>query len=142
MSKTTHAGGIVVRKDADALRFLLVQAKRNPGNWIFPKGHVESGEPEAQAALREVREEAGVEAEILAPLDTIPFVQDGQPASIRFYLMKYLRDVPTHEDRARRWCTYDEAMELLSYEESRALLRRVRVRSDEESDTRGDQEED
>lgn len=138
MSTTTHAGGVVVRKDADALRFLLVEAKRNPGNWIFPKGHVEPGESEAEAAVREVREEAGVAGEVLEPIGTISFVQDGQPASIRFHLMRYHGDVPRHEDRARRWCTYDEAMELLSYGESRALLRRVCVKSDRESDTQGD----
>jgi 8-oxo-dGTP pyrophosphatase MutT (NUDIX family) len=40
-----QAGSIVVRLDRKEPQVLLVTAKRNPKNWIFPKGHIEKGEP-------------------------------------------------------------------------------------------------
>ena len=44
MAKFKQAGAIVVRAGKTGPRILLVTARRNPNNWIFPKGHVESGE--------------------------------------------------------------------------------------------------
>ena len=43
----SHAGGIVVKREGDGFRFLLVRAKKNPAQRIFPKGHVEAGEAPA-----------------------------------------------------------------------------------------------
>lgn len=56
------AGGVVF----DAGGRVLVLHHAN-GDWVFPKGHVEAGETPLQAALREVREEAGIEAECYEP---------------------------------------------------------------------------
>ena len=47
----THAGGIVVRLDDGVARFLLVTARRQPGQWVFPKGHIEPGETPYAIAL-------------------------------------------------------------------------------------------
>lgn len=52
------AGGVVFDEAGDVLML-----RHASGHWVFPKGHVEAGETEIEAALREVREEAGVEAE-------------------------------------------------------------------------------
>jgi 8-oxo-dGTP pyrophosphatase MutT (NUDIX family) len=54
-----QAGAIVFRTDDQGLRFLIVRAKQNPADWIFPKGHIEPGESAAAAALREARERLG-----------------------------------------------------------------------------------
>ena len=56
MAKFKQAGAIVVRAGKTGPRILLVTARRNPRNWIFPKGHVESGETLKVAAVREARE--------------------------------------------------------------------------------------
>ena len=57
------AGGIVIRRNCDFVEFLLLKQIRRTGEiqWVMPKGHIEKGETSEQAAIREVREEAGVE---------------------------------------------------------------------------------
>jgi 8-oxo-dGTP pyrophosphatase MutT (NUDIX family) len=58
VTREYSAGGIVFRRDANPIRYLLV--KDRFGRWTFPKGHIESGENAEQAALREVAEETGL----------------------------------------------------------------------------------
>lgn len=60
---------------------LLVQ-RRNPpnaGTWGFPGGRIEAGEPLAVAAVRELREETGVEAEFLRAFDAVDSITPGTP---------------------------------------------------------------
>ena len=73
MTAPTHAGGVVFRGAGDEVEFLVVQARDNPTQWVFPKGHIEPGETAAETARREVREEAGVSAEILGEAGSYEF---------------------------------------------------------------------
>jgi len=57
---------------------LLVSSKKEPGNWIFPKGHVERGESAAEAALRETEEEAGVDGALVGPVGALEFEWRGR----------------------------------------------------------------
>ncbi|HEY8521121.1 MAG TPA: bis(5'-nucleosyl)-tetraphosphatase [Gammaproteobacteria bacterium] len=57
-ARTLSAGVVVVRQTADGFRFLLLRAYRN---WDFPKGLVEPGEDPFAAAVRETREETGID---------------------------------------------------------------------------------
>lgn len=61
------AGGIVFAGD----RLLILQ--KQSGDWVLPKGHIEAGEMPSDAALREVREETGIETRILARVDSTNF---------------------------------------------------------------------
>lgn len=120
-----QAGGIVVRTDGETPRVLLVRARRNP-HWIFPKGHVEPGESAEAAAVREVREEAGVEAEPLAPLGALELAHGGRRVRVEHFLLRHVRTVGEGEPaRQPRWCAPGEAEALLTFESSRALLRRA-----------------
>ena len=65
MPSINQAGAVVVRGQGASAEVLLVSAKKDPSQWIFPKGHVEPGESAAEAALREMREEAGVDGKII-----------------------------------------------------------------------------
>src|ERR1700712_6127347 len=56
----TSAGGVVYRLDDGHPLFLLIRDSYQ--NWGFPKGHLESGEGAEEAALREVREETGIDS--------------------------------------------------------------------------------
>ena len=57
-------GAIVIHRDGDMYKILLVR-NHNGRNFSFPKGHVESGETEQQTAVREVKEETGLDIEII-----------------------------------------------------------------------------
>ena len=63
-----RAGGIVFRNENNQIEFLLVTSNSNRNRWIIPAGHVEAGESYQETALREVAEEAGVEAAIFSTL--------------------------------------------------------------------------
>jgi 8-oxo-dGTP pyrophosphatase MutT (NUDIX family) len=102
---------------------LVVQARANPDHWVLPKGHVEPGETLEQTAVREVREEAGVDAEVVGPIGESEF----GPVLGRFYLMRYRTDVPRTEDRGVAWLPFDEARSRLSFEDQRRLLERART---------------
>ncbi|MCG3129010.1 MAG: Diadenosine hexaphosphate hydrolase [Phycisphaerae bacterium] len=117
----THAGGIVLRDGPRGTLVLLIRARSDPTLWIFPKGHVDPGESPQHAALREVREEAGVAATIIRRVDDMP-IASGMAA---IYLMRYITDVPPAEQRECLWCTAPEAQELLTYSDSRAVLARA-----------------
>ena len=122
----THAGGVVVRGDTDR-RVLLVRAKPAPHDWVLPKGHIESGETPEQTARREVREEAGVDAEPLRPIGTLAFdTPNGKRVRSAFYLMRFVRNVTPHERREIRWATIDEAIALVQFDDTRALIEAAR----------------
>ena len=55
-------GAIVFREINEELRVLLVQ--HSASHWSFPKGHVENGESDCETAIREVKEETGIDIEI------------------------------------------------------------------------------
>src|SRR5437868_7408334 len=114
----THAGGVVLRDG----RVLLVRAKPAPHDWVLPKGHIEPGEDPADTAAREVREEAGVEATRGRALGVLEFEspKSGRVRSMIF-LMRYVRDVPREEDREIRWCTLDEALALVQFDDTKQL---------------------
>lgn len=114
----------------------MVTAKGNPTQWIFPKGHIEQGESAADAAVREVLEETGIEAKSRTYLETNRFSFDGDVIEVEFYLLQYCRSVGSGEGRMIRWCSYDEALALLSFEDTKAVLRRslALVRREQQGD--------
>ncbi len=59
------AGGIVFHKNS------ILLLKRSSGLWVLPKGRVEKGESSKEAAIREVKEETGIEAKIVGEAGTI-----------------------------------------------------------------------
>jgi 8-oxo-dGTP pyrophosphatase MutT (NUDIX family) len=133
-TRETSAGGIVFRMDGDVPLFLLI--RDSYANWGFPKGHVERGEQPDQAALREVREETGLQALALRGLvDTIDwyFRFRGRliHKSCHFYLMETTEEA-TSPQRAEgitacQWIAYAPAHEALSYANARDVLRRARA---------------
>lgn len=117
----THAGGVVYRDDDG--RILLVRALPAPHDWVLPKGHIEAGEAAEDTAVREVAEEAGVLARVERPLGVIEFTKpNGKPARVLFFLMSFVRDVEATDEREARWWTFDEALALMRFETTRAIL--------------------
>ena len=121
-----QAGSIVVRLDAREPQVLLVTARRNPRNWIFPKGHIEKGESPEAAALRETREEAGVSASLIGPAGILEYGFLGAKARVEYFLVALDREAgPPEDGRQRIWCGLDDALNRLSYKNTRKLLRKA-----------------
>jgi ADP-ribose pyrophosphatase YjhB (NUDIX family) len=122
----THAGGVVFRKANGAIEYLLVRAKNNPVNFVLPKGHIEEGEGHAEAALREVREETGAVARLIAfVVDDIRYKISDEMVNAKFYLMEFVYNQKTTEQRNPDWFLLEQAIACLKHhpESEYVLLR-------------------
>ena len=128
------AGGVVFNSKGEVL--LL---RDRMGFWVFPKGHPEEGEALEAAALREVREETGVEAAPLAPLGKVRYYftvkDEGEPVTVskevHYFLMAYRGGEPRpqlSEVEAAYFLPVSEALERLSYPNEREMLRKALLR--------------
>ncbi len=127
------AGGVVFRRDP-GLEVALASRRTRRGDlaWGLPKGLVEPGEGAEAAALREVREETGLEARIERSLGDINYwyVWEGQRVrkKVSFYLMEATGgDVSLHDHEMEevRWFPLDEATRAASYKSEQEVLRRA-----------------
>ena len=115
--------GAVVYRTSDGHQFLLVRARRTPNQWIFPKGHLESGETPGEAALREAREEAGVVGRIVQPLDPVlSFEFNGRTYEVQYFLVESTAAVTDYEPREQIWLPADAALTAVSHDAARRLL--------------------
>lgn len=124
MSDIREAGGVVFKSEGGVLEFLLTTARDNPDHWIFPKGHLQPGETPEGAAVREVQEETGIEALSQGRIGSVEFCHRGDSITVEFFLLRYRRTVGGGESRNIRWSNYDEALRLLTFDETREILRR------------------
>ena len=122
MQRVPQAGAIAVRTDGPVPEFLVVTAKQSPEHVIFPKGHIEPGETSVAAALRELREEAGVDGEVIAPIGTSAFRSGEEEVEVTYYLIRYMAQSAADEGRQLRWLPYQEAREQLSFDDAKRLL--------------------
>lgn len=132
-TQETSAGGVVFRVDpAGEPVFLLIRDSYR--NWGFPKGHLEDGELPDAAALREVREETGLDGlELRGEIETIDWYFRFRGRLIHkvchFYLMfTDLADTSPQRSEgitACRWELYEDAAQLVSYANARDVLRRA-----------------
>jgi 8-oxo-dGTP pyrophosphatase MutT (NUDIX family) len=127
------AGGVVVRDGGEVI--VIVPTRRAAdGSKVLclPKGHLDPGETALQAAQREVREETGVQADLLQDLGEVRYWyrRDGRavPKSVIFFLFRYLSgDTADHDDEVEeaRWMSLQEAHKVLSYEGEREMVQRA-----------------
>jgi 8-oxo-dGTP pyrophosphatase MutT (NUDIX family) len=123
MPKIEQAGAIVVRPGKAEPRILLVTARRNPDNWIFPKGHVEPGERLQEAAAREALEEAGVDAKVTGPAGSLSFDLGSDTYRVHYFVLTTTDLGEEREGRRFRWCRYKQALRRLTFDETKELLR-------------------
>ena len=121
-SRFSHAGGVVVRTVDAQREYLLVESSTHPGVWVLPKGHIEKGETAEAAAVREIEEEAGVHAEVIARAGEGEYDKDGKPVRTIYFLMQYQKDTSRSEERARAWLRYEQALRQLEFEDTRRVL--------------------
>jgi len=132
------AGGVVFQRTAGTVMVVLIAVGENR-RWQLPKGLVNRGEDPAQTALREVREETGLESALLEPIDQIKYWyfggNEGQRIrfhkTVHFYLMRFLAGTTADHDQEveeARWVGIDEARALLAFKSERAILEKARRR--------------
>jgi 8-oxo-dGTP pyrophosphatase MutT (NUDIX family) len=120
------AGGLVTRRDDAGRTEVLLVHRPKYDDWSFPKGKLDPGETDEDAAVREVEEETGVRGELKEELGVRRYTdRHGRPKEVRYWRMEPRSSsefVPNDEVDALRWLAVDEAATLLSYEGDRRLL--------------------
>src|SRR5579871_5438770 len=140
MAREFSAGGVVIRNAGGEWQIAIIEPQREtqPGTrakiiYALPKGLVDPGEKPDQAALREVREETGVEAELVVKLTDIKYFYirtwgDGERVFkiVSFFLLRYvsgnigeISDSMKHEVRRAFWLPLQEAARRLTYKGER-----------------------
>ncbi len=131
----THAGAVVYRPTGAGPEFLLVEASRSK-DWVVPKGHVDPGETPAEAAVREVREEAGIEGTLGPSLGVQEFEARGERVRVAWWLLRAEREAAASEARGKRWFALGEALAAVRHEGLRELLRLAHRRASEQGGAR------
>ncbi|MDP9340955.1 MAG: NUDIX hydrolase [Actinomycetota bacterium] len=128
------AGGVVFRDGPEGPEVVLASRRTKRGDlaWGLPKGQIEPDERPEETAVREVREETGIDADIERDLGEISYfyVWDGARVRkrVRFFLMRATGgDVSRHDHEMEevRWIPFREALRMASYGSEREILERA-----------------
>ena len=134
--ETVHqisAGGVAQRSHDGRIEVALIKTA-SEGRWQLPKGIIDPGETPEVAALREVREEAGIVCEIIERLEIVEYwfvaAYDDGPKKryhkqVHFYLMEFITgDVEDHDHEVSeaRWFEINEAERMLAFDSEKKLV--------------------
>jgi 8-oxo-dGTP pyrophosphatase MutT (NUDIX family) len=131
------AGGVAFRWK-DSRPEVAIVCMKPKLRWQLPKGIVDPGETPQVTAVREVREEAGVETDLIRLIETIEYwyrsIKYGKPVRyhkfVHFYLLKYRSGEVSnhdHEVEEARWVSLDEAIEMLDFKSERDVAEKARA---------------
>lgn len=130
------AGGVIYQEREGEMWVVLI-ATKGGSVWGLPKGLIEEGEDAPQAAMREVREESGLQGESVADLGPIEYWYRDSKSKVlyhkfvHYFLLRYVSgDVADHgwEVDEARWFSLDNALAAISYENERRVLVSARER--------------
>lgn len=136
------SGGVIFRRRGGNVEVALIRVR---DRWGLPKGKVEEGEGLEDTALREVREETGLEGKIVAKLGDITYwysnkTRGGEPVRIfkrvYFYLLRFLAgDVSRHDHEVEEvgWFPIEEAEGQISYRTERDIINKAKGTIDDKS---------
>ena len=132
-ARATSAGGVVHRAEDGRPEIVLVH-RRVPPLWALPKGTPDAGETLAETAVREAREETGLQVEIEEPISSISYFfvhrRTRYHKTVHFFLMRSsggrLED-HDHEFDEVRWVPIAEALELMTHATEREVVQRAAV---------------
>lgn len=131
------SGGVIFRPGSAGIEIALIQKTLKGGKqvWCLPKGWVEPGEKLEETAIREVREETGLDGEILRKIGETSyhfFSKEDRARidkTVHFYLMSYLggnTDDHDGEVEAAAWFPLEEAVAFMVYPTEKQIVRKVR----------------
>jgi 8-oxo-dGTP pyrophosphatase MutT (NUDIX family) len=146
-AQAVSAGGVVLSQPVPDAQVALI-ARRSAGGalqWTLPKGTQEPGESITDTALREVREETGLQVELLIELDTIDYWFVWAPEQTRYhkfvhyFLMRATGgDLSRHDSESEEagWFEVEEARRIMAFDNERHLLELVPAALDRWSSNR------
>ena len=125
LRKEKSCGCIIIKNN----KVLLVYEK-NRNFWGFPKGHMEDGESEIQTALREVKEELGLD--VIINVDkkyTLNYIiNDEIDKTSVFYIAKPINEnivMQENEIEHTKWCDFNEALNTLTFDNWKEMFKKV-----------------
>lgn len=132
------AGGVAFRAAGSGFEIAIIKMLPEK-RWQLPKGIIDPGETPEIAALREVREEAGINCELLEQIEKIEYwfygSYDGERKRyhkfVHFFLMRYLNgDVADHDHEVAeaRWVSPDDALKMLAFKDEQKVVRQAAER--------------
>lgn len=133
-SREHSAGFVIYHEGRDRKRNYLLLRHRAGRHWGFPKGRVESGEDETAAALRETCEETGIKRIERIPefrvVSCYQFLRNNKPTrkDVVYFLghvEKKCNPYLSVEHTEGRWLSCTNALQLLTYSDARAVLRKA-----------------
>jgi 8-oxo-dGTP pyrophosphatase MutT (NUDIX family) len=130
------AGGVAFRRRGARLYVALISVGDTP-RWQLPKGLVDTNESNGAAAMREVREETGLETEMVAPIDTVEYwYYSGAGARrvrfhkfVHFFLLRYKSGKTADHDaevNEARWVEITKAEAMLAFASEKKIVARAR----------------
>jgi 8-oxo-dGTP pyrophosphatase MutT (NUDIX family) len=129
VTTTVFAAGGIVRRVVDGEVHIVLVHRPRYDDWSFPKGKLLEGESMVEAAIREVREETGMTAEIEADLGDTKYMYVWDEIRIRktvhFFLMRHTGgDVDDRDDEMEeiRWFPLERAIKRAAYRGERDML--------------------
>ncbi|MEE1185657.1 MAG: GrpB family protein [Acutalibacteraceae bacterium] len=123
------AGAVLYTVLDDKIKYLLIKSQN--GDIGFPKGHIEHGENEEAAALREIYEETYIKAELTGDFKaeieyTMP---NGKSKTVIYFTAVYANQTPKHNDGFEHneymLLEYDVALNSLTFENTKEILTKV-----------------
>lgn len=124
-------GAIVYRKSHGNTEILLIK-HINSGHWSFPKGHMEPGETEEQTALREIKEETGIDVLLDTTFrETVSYFPRKDTQKLVVYFVGKARNyefTPQEDEIAQiRWVEIGRAAALLTYENDKTIVQKAKT---------------